>query len=219
MRHGLTIGEFCSLINDHFGIDCDLDVIPMIGWNRSMYFQDTGLPWVAPSPNLPTLNSAIVYPGQVLWEGTNASEGRGTTQPFELFGAPYFDTRELLPALADKISGAILRPVVFEPTSNKWQGKACNGFQIHVLNPLDFSPYASSLSLLQAVVHHHKDHFAWKSPPYEYEFTRLPIDLIIGDSTIRKRLENRESVDHMVTTWQTDLNEFLEISRKYYLYA
>jgi uncharacterized protein YbbC (DUF1343 family) len=219
MRHGLTIAEFCSLINDHFGIGCNLDVISMNGWKRSMYFQDTGLPWVAPSPNLPTPNSAIVYPGQVLWEGTNASEGRGTTQPFELFGAPYFDTRELLSTLADKISGVILRPVVFEPTSNKWHGQPCYGFQIHVLNPLDFSPYTSSLNYLQAVVHHHKEQFEWKSPPYEYEFTRLPIDLIIGDSTIRQRLENRESVDDIVTTWQTDLDEFREISRKYYLYS
>ncbi|MGD8520185.1 MAG: DUF1343 domain-containing protein [Desulfobacterales bacterium] len=219
MRYGLTIGEFCSLINDHFGIGCNLDVIPMNGWKRSMYFQETGLPWVAPSPNLPTPNSAIVYPGQVLWEGTNVSEGRGTTQPFELFGAPYFDTRKLLSTLAEKISGAILRPVVFEPTSNKWQGQPCNGFQIHVLNPLAFSPYTSSLSFLQAVVHHHKDQFQWKSPPYEYEFTRLPIDLIIGDSTVRQRLENRESVDDIVMTWQTDLDEFREISRKYYLYS
>jgi uncharacterized protein YbbC (DUF1343 family) len=219
MRHGLTIGEFCSLINDHFGIGCNLDVISMNGWKRSMYFQDTGLPWVAPSPNLPTPNSAIVYPGQVLWEGTNASEGRGTTQPFELFGAPYFDTRELLSTLSDKISGVILRPVVFEPTSNKWHGQPCYGFQIHVLNPLDFSPYTSSLNYLQAVVHHHKEQFEWKSPPYEYEFTRLPVDLIIGDSTIRQRLENRESVDDIVTTWQTDLDEFRKISRKYYLYS
>ena len=219
MRHGLTIGEFCRLINDHFAIDCNLDVISMNGWKRSMYFSDTGLPWVAPSPNLPTPNSAIVYPGQVLWEGTNVSEGRGTTQPFELFGAPYFDTRKLLSTLADKISGAILRPVVFEPTSNKWQGQPCNGFQIHVLKPLDFSPYMSSLSFLQSVIHHHKDRFEWKSPPYEYEFTRLPIDLIIGDSTIRQRLENRESVADMVTSWQTGLDEFLEISRKYHLYS
>jgi uncharacterized protein YbbC (DUF1343 family) len=219
MRHGLTIGEFCRLINDHFAIDCNLDVISMNGWKRSMYFPDTGLPWVAPSPNMPTPNSTIVYPGQVLWEGTNVSEGRGTTQPFELFGAPYFDTRKLLSTLADNISGAILRPVVFEPTSNKWQGQPCNGFQIHVLNPSGFSPYMSSLSFLQAVIHHHKDRFEWRSPPYEYEFSRLPIDLISGDSTIRQRLENRESVSDIAKAWQAELEEFIEISGKYYLYS
>lgn len=219
MRHGLTIGEFCNLINGHFGIDCDLEVVPIKGWKRSMYFKNTGLPWVAPSPNLPTPNSAIVYPGQVLWEGTNVSEGRGTTQPFELFGAPYFDTHKILSTLTDKIAGAILRPVVFEPTSNKWCGQPCNGFQIHVLHPFEFSPYRSSLNFLQAVLLHHKDQFQWKSPPYEYEFARLPIDLIIGDSAIRKRLENLEAVDQIASSWQKQLDEFMEISRKYYLYS
>ena len=219
MRHGLTMGELSMLFNNHFGINCELEVIPMQGWKRCMYFSDTGLPWVAPSPNLPTLNSAIVYPGQVLWEGTNVSEGRGTTQPFELFGAPYFNADKISSMLSNQSSGAILRPTVFEPTSNKWQNIPCNGFQIHVANPYEFRPYPTSLILLQTVLLSHKNQFQWKSPPYEYEFSRLPIDLIIGDQSIRQRLENAESVDQIAMSWQQETDEFKEISKKYHLYG
>ena len=219
MRHGLTMGELSMLFNNHFGINCDLEVIPMQGWKRFMYFTDTGLPWVAPSPNLPTLDSVMVYPGQVLWEGTNVSEGRGTTQPFELFGAPYFDADKILSTLSNQISGAILRPTVFEPTSNKWQNIPCNGFQIHVANPYEFSPYRTSLILLQTVLLSHKNQFQWKPPPYEYEFNRLPIDLIIGDQSIRQRLENADSIDHIAMCWQQETDEFKEISKKYHLYG
>jgi uncharacterized protein YbbC (DUF1343 family) len=219
MRHGLTIGELSNLINDHFRINCDLQVLSMHHWNRSMYFKDTGLPWVAPSPNLPTPDSAVVYPGQVLWEGTNVSEGRGTTQPFEIFGAPFFDTEKILSSFGnEKIAGAVLRPTVFEPTSNKWQGIRCNGFQIHVTRPYEFNPYATGLNLLQAVIFHHKNQFQWKLPPYEYEFTRLPIDLIIGDQSIRPALENFDPIDKIAAAWQPALDEFEKISRSYHLY-
>ena len=218
MRHALTIGELCQLFNNHFGINCDLTVIPMKGWQRSMYFRDSGLPWVAPSPNLPTVDSTMVYPGQVIWEGTEVSEGRGTTQPFEIFGAPYFDTHKILSALNGKIKGAVLRPTVFEPTSNKWQETSCNGFQIHITDPEAFSPYSTALKLLQSVLTAHGDQFEWKQPPYEYETKRWPIDLILGDQTIRHRLEAGEPVGDIEASWQDGLEEFKEISRKYYLY-
>ena len=218
MRHALTIGELCQLFNSHFGINCDLTVIPMKGWQRSMYFRDSGLPWVAPSPNLPTVDSTMVYPGQVIWEGTDVSEGRGTTQPFEIFGAPYFDTHKILSALNGKITGAVLRPTVFEPTSNKWQETSCNGFQIHVTDPEAFSPYSTSLQLLQSVLNAHGDQFKWKPPPYEYETKRLPIDLILGDQTIRHRLEAGEPVGDIEASWQDGLEEFKEISRQFHLY-
>lgn len=219
MRHGMTIGELSEMFNSHFGIACDLTVIPMVGWKRSMYFHDTGLPWVAPSPNMPTVDSAMVYPGQVLWEGTNVSEGRGTTQPFELCGAPYLDTDKILGSIKGKIAGAVLRPTVFEPTSNKWQDKSCNGFQIHVTDPKAFRPYLTSLQLLQSVLSTHRDQFEWKPPPYEYETKRLPIDLIIGDQSIRRRLEAGEPVEEIAASWQTELQAFREISRQYYLYS
>ena len=196
MRHGLTIGELAVMFNDHFEIGCDLKVIPMNGWQRRMLFADTGLPWVAPSPNLPTLMSAMVYPGQVLWEGTNVSEGRGTTQPFELFGAPYIDVEKISAGLeTEKIPGVLFRPAVFQPTSNKWRETPCNGFQIHVTDPLRYRPYKTTLHLLQAIMAYHRGQFEWKPPPYEYEFERLPIDLIIGDRGIRQRLENLEPID------------------------
>jgi uncharacterized protein YbbC (DUF1343 family) len=219
MRHGLTIGELAGLFNDHFDIGCNLEVIPMNGWKRRMLFADTGLPWVAPSPNLPTPVSAMVYPGQVLWEGTNVSEGRGTTQPFELFGAPYVDVEKMAAALgAADIPGAFFRPVVFEPTSNKWRETPCHGFQIHVTDPLRYRPYKTTLHLLRTIMAQHRGQFEWKPPPYEYEFERLPIDLIIGDQGIRERLEMLEPVDDIEAGWQEGLEHFRTISREYQLY-
>ncbi|MEZ4525905.1 MAG: DUF1343 domain-containing protein [Desulfobacterales bacterium] len=220
MRHGLTVGELALLFNEHFGIGCDLRVIPMRGWRRSMYFRDTGLPWVAPSPNLPTPESAMVYPGQVIWEGTNISEGRGTTQPFELFGAPFLDTEKIKEEQSiAQLPGAVLRSLVFEPTSNKWAGKSCRGFQIHVTNPGKYLPYLSSLCLLQTVIRHHSADFEWKKPPYEYEFEKMPMDLIIGDRQIRERIEQLDSLDEISDSWQRDLKHFCEISRKFHLYS
>jgi len=219
MRHALTIGELAKLFNEHFEIGCDLEIIPMKGWQRSMFFPQTGLPWVAPSPNLPNPISVMVYPGQVLWEGTNVSEGRGTTLPFELFGAPYLNAAKIISTIgSESIPGIVLRPVVFEPTANKWQAQPCQGFQIHITHPDEFRPYETSLRLLQAVIFHHKETFEWKQPPYEYETRRLPIDLIVGDRTIRKRLENMEPVETIAESWQAELEEFSDISRGFHLY-
>jgi len=195
MRHGLTMGELSTLFNRAYGIGCNLNVIPMKGWRRAMYFQDTGLPWIPPSPNLPTPISAQVYPGQVVWEGTNVSEGRGTTQPFEIFGAPFINTRSVLDLLGgEKVPGAVLRTVAFEPTSNKWKGELCRGFQIHITDPNRYTSYVNSLGLLRIVRHLYGDRFQWKPPPYEYEYQRLPIDLIIGDRKIRKRIEGFDGI-------------------------
>jgi uncharacterized protein YbbC (DUF1343 family) len=219
MRHGLTIGELAMLFNDHFDIGCNLDVIPMKGWKRPMLFAETGLPWIAPSPNLPTPMSTMVYPGQVLWEGTNVSEGRGTAQPFELFGAPYIDVNKIAAELeATQTPGVLFRPVVFEPTSNKWRETPCNGFQIHVMDPLRYRPYKTTLHLLRTILAEHRAQFQWKPPPYEYEFKRLPIDLIIGNQSIRKQLENLEPIDAIEADWQEELDQYKKISRKYQIY-
>jgi len=220
MRHGLTIGELALLFNTHFHINCELEVTSLTGWNRQMYFSDTGLPWIPPSPNLPTSSSAMVYPGQVIWEGTNLSEGRGTTLPFELCGAPFIETDLILSTLSQyKIPGVFFRPVIFEPTANKWKCQQCCGFQLHVTEPSAYQPYITSLRLLQAIIGHHREFFQWKSPPYEYEYDRLPIDLIIGDKQIRRQIENLDSLDEIVRSWQPSLNEFKEISRQFYLYS
>jgi uncharacterized protein YbbC (DUF1343 family) len=219
MRHGLTIAEIARLFNEHFSIGCDLSIIPMKGWKREMYFTDTGLPWVLPSPNLPTPNSAMVYPGQVIWEGTNLSEGRGTTLPFEIFGAPYIDSEEILlkidPSL---VTGAILRPLAFEPTSNKWTGNRCRGFQLHVIDRDTFHPFTASLHILQEVLKTHSDVFQWKPPPYEYEFQKLPIDLILGSQEVRLRLEKFESVNSILESFQMELKDFINLSKRFHLY-
>ncbi|MDX1706964.1 MAG: DUF1343 domain-containing protein [Desulfobacterales bacterium] len=219
MRHAMTIGELAKLFNEHFKIGCDLEIIPLKGWRRSMYFYQTGLPWVAPSPNLPSPVSTMVYPGQVLWEGTNLSEGRGTTLPFELFGAPYLDVIKIVAAIGSKtIPGIVLRPIVFEPTANKWQAQPCHGFQIHITHADRYQPYATSLRLLQAIIRHHQNAFEWKQPPYEYETRLLPIDLIIGDQQIRQGLENMEPIDNLAESWQSGLDEFAEVSQRFHLY-
>lgn len=219
MRHAMTIGELARFFNQRFDIGCDLKVVAMRGWRRSMFFRQAGLPWVPPSPNLPRPESALLYPGQVVWEGTNVSEGRGTTQPFELFGAPYIVPEKIHSSItAGAMPGIILREVVFEPTANKWQAQPCRGFQIHVTDPDKFRPYETGLRLLQAVILHHRKDFQWKQPPYEYETRRLPIDLIIGDQKIRQRLEKLEPIDQIVESWQPELNAFKDISREFYLY-
>ena len=219
MRHGLTIGEVSLLFNNFFGIGCDLEVVSMKGWKREMLYQDTGLPWVPPSPNLPTPVSAMVYPGQVLWEGTNISEGRGTTQPFELFGAPFLDTEKILFFMGGAdLPGALLREVCFEPTSNKWNGEQCHGFQIHITDPELYRPYITSLRLMEAVIYNHGKSFQWKTPPYEYEHHRFPIDLISGDTKIRKAFESRVKIDKFEKVWANGLENFNKTRRRFYLY-
>ena len=219
MRHGLTIGELALLFNDYFGIGCELTVTPMAGWKREMLFQDTGLPWIPPSPNLPNPTSALVYPGQVLWEGTNVSEGRGTTQPFEIFGAPFIDTARLEARIPeDKLAGVHLRPFAFEPTSDKWEKKLCCGFQLHIIDTRTYQPYKTTLSLLQAVVSVHQDAFQWKPPPYEYEFEKLPFDLITGDPSVRKAVEGLHPLEDLEHTWTEELRRFEEIRKPYLLY-
>jgi uncharacterized protein YbbC (DUF1343 family) len=219
MRHGLTIGELAILFNTAFGIGCDLEVVAMQGWKREMTFERTGLPWVSPSPNLPTPASALVYPGQVIWEGTNISEGRGTTQPFEIFGAPFISCDRLLKVIDDRLlQGAVLRPVVFEPTANKWSGQPCRGFQIHVTDEGLYSPYALALGLYQAMYRLYPETFAYKQPPYEYEFTRLPMDLILGDGEIRSQIEAGMPISKIAAQWANGLSAYEEMIRKVKLY-
>jgi uncharacterized protein YbbC (DUF1343 family) len=218
MRHGLTIGEISQLFNREFHLGCDLTIIPMNGWKRQMYWQDTGLVWIPPSPNLPTPQSCMVYPGQVIFEGTNISEGRGTTLPFEQFGAPFLDIKKIRVQADKMIKGACLRPVHFEPTSGKWQGRVCKGFQIHVTSPHEFKPYISSLILLQLMFKLHPDEVKLKAPPYEYEVEKMPIDLILGSKTLRKNLMDFKNLALVSEQWKKGLKRFTACSIKYRLY-
>ncbi|PID76570.1 MAG: hypothetical protein CSB24_05980, partial [Deltaproteobacteria bacterium] len=179
MRHGMTLAELALYMNA--GIGAELEIIKMQGWQREMYFDQTGLPWLAPSPNMPTLETALVYPGQVIWEGTNVSEARGTTRPFELFGAPSWNHDAIMEHIGNAaLPGCYFRPLVFEPTSGKFAGQSCNGFQLHVTERQSFMPYRTSLALLQAAILTDRQHFAYKKPPYEYEYEKLPLDIILG---------------------------------------
>ncbi|MCX5889256.1 MAG: DUF1343 domain-containing protein [Deltaproteobacteria bacterium] len=217
MRHGFTLGELARYYRVTQQIDCDLEVIPLQGWRRRDYFDATGLPWVLPSPNLPTLEGAIVYPGQVLLEGTNLSEGRGTTRPFELFGAPFLEPRQVK-AILPELPGVFLREAHFEPTFHKWAGELCRGFQLHVTDRASFKPYFATLALLAAMRELYPGQFAWRQPPYEYETERLPIDLLTGDAGIRLGLEQGRSAAELEDSWQEDLSGFLEARREFLLY-
>ncbi len=219
MRHGLTLGELALLLNREMGIGAELEVVPMQGWQRTMFFPDTGFPWVYPSPNMPSPQTALVYPGQVIWEGSNISEGRGTTLPFELFGAPFFD-QDAIVSLLDRrhMAGCVLRPVVFEPTSGKWAGTPCRGFQIHVTDPHAFRSYRLSLALLGVLLRLYPDEFSYKKPPYEYEFERMPMDLILGDQQVRLALESGADVLELEQAWQPDLDRFESLRRAVFLY-
>jgi uncharacterized protein YbbC (DUF1343 family) len=221
MRHGFSLGELARYYNVTQDIGCDLTVIPAAGWRRGDYYDATGLPWVLPSPNLPTLDAAMVYPGQVLLEGTNLSEGRGTTRPFELFGAPFLEPGRILDRLKEKaieLPGVILRTACFEPTFHKWAGELCRGFQLHVTDRRSFKPYYTTLALLAIIRDIYPEQFAWRQPPYEYETVRLPFDLLTGDDLIRRGLENGLTVTELEAAWQEDLARFMEVRQEFLLY-
>lgn len=218
MRHGMTLGEIAQFFNQVHGIGCDLKVIPMKDWKREMYWQDTCLPWILPSPNLPTPLSAMVYPGQVIFEGTNISEGRGTTLPFEQFGSPFMDTDLIISKASPLIKGAHLRQVNFQPTSGKWQDQVCRGIHIHVISRLEFKPYFSSLVLLQLIMAAHQDCFEFKAPPYEYEYEKLPMDLILGSRDLREKIFNMADITKLESDWEPAADKFKTLASKFHLY-
>lgn len=216
MRHGLSLGELARFCNDHMGLGAHVHVVPMHGWRRSMLWNDTGRAWVPPSPNLPRFEGALVYPGQVLLEGTNLSEGRGTTTPFELCGAPFVDPWQLQTLLSTQgLQGCVLRPLQFEPTFQKWQGKTCGGLFVHVTDAAKFAPYRTTLALLRAVHQLWPRQFAWLQPPYEYEAEKMPIDILAGGPAVREFVEGRmpsASLDALATApsdWWQRVRRFL----------
>ncbi|MBI2877426.1 MAG: DUF1343 domain-containing protein [Candidatus Tectomicrobia bacterium] len=219
MRHGMTVGELARLFNERFGIGCQLEVVPMEGWKRGMWFDQTRLPWVIPSPNMPTLDTAIVYPGTVYFEGVNVSEGRGTTRPFELIGAPFIDPDALAAELArELLPGVHFRPHYFQPTFNKFVGEICGGVQIHLLDRERFLPVRTGIALLRTIHRLYPDHFQWKQPPYEYVHDRLPIDIIAGTNRLRQQIEADLPLQEIADSWQEELATFAEMRKTYLLY-
>ncbi len=217
IRPGMTMGELARLFNEEYGIGAELDVVRCQGWRRSLWFDQTGLPWVMPSPNLPTLDSLTAYPGTCLLEGTNVSEGRGTTRPFELIGAPWVEAHRLAEAMhARELPGVRFRPVHFTPAFGKYQGERCAGVQLHLDDRLALRPVAVGVHLIQVIRPLHPKHFAWQ-PPREPE-GHWPIDLLAGSDELRRQIEADVPADEIIAGWEPGLREFALRRQPYLLY-
>lgn len=223
VRHGLTMGEVGLMAKAYWNVQCDYEVIPMLHWDRQMSYEDTGLPWVMPSPNLPTIEAAYTFVGTVLYEGTNISEGRGTTRSLEIIGHPKIEPfgmyeRIMNECQKNKLEGFYLRPLAFMPTFQKHQGIACGGYQIHVLDRKTFKPWRLTQLLCQIFYHELGDDFKWKVPPYEYEYEKMPIDLINGTDKLRTWVEKRERFDYLNELEKEGLGQFIKDRQKVLIY-
>jgi uncharacterized protein YbbC (DUF1343 family) len=219
VRHGMTSGELALMFREELALDVDLRVVRMKGWRRPMHFEDTGLPWVLPSPNIPTVDTAFVYPGGCLVEGTNLSEGRGTTRPFELVGAPWLDADALARALdAERLPGAGFRAAAFTPTFQKHQGALCHGVQVHVTDRERFPAFLAYLLLIHHARRQDETRFAWRDPPYEYERVKLPIDILCGSDRVRRTIERGVSPKRLAGGFRRDAAAFRRRRRRYLLY-
>ncbi len=219
MRHGLTIAELARLFNEEFGIGCELEVVPMQGYKREFWFDDTDARWVIPSPNMPTVEAATVYPGMVMVEGTKFSEGRGTTRPFEISGAPYADAYQLAQHLNNlQLPGIHFRPHSFKPTFQKHVTELCHGVQLHVTDRETFKPVITGVALIKAMCDLYPAGFKWQQPPYEYIYNRLPFDVIAGTAKLREQIESGASLEDVTSSWQAGEKEFTERRQRYLLY-
>lgn len=219
VRHGMTMGELARYLNRRHGFNCRLEVVPMAGWRRPMLWEETQLAWIPPSPNMPTPDTARVYPGACLIEGTNLSEGRGTTRPFEWIGAPYIKSHTLARALnAEGLPGVHFRPCQFQPTFHKWKGRLCGGVHIHVMDRRRFKPYLTGLALIAHARRLYPRQFAWRKPPYEFERKKLPIDLLCGTDQIRRQIEAGRPLRRIEAAWRPALAAFLRARRPFLLY-
>ena len=218
-RHGMTLGELARMFNNHFELNCDLEVVKMDGWERTYWQDRTDAPWVMPSPNMPTLDSATVFPGTVHFEGTQLSEGRGTTRPFELVGAPYVNPEEYARSLNDlDLPGVFFRSCIFRPTFQKHAGTSCGGVQIHVTDRHAFEPVITGLALVKIAYDLYTGEFRWKEAPYEYVYDRNPFDVIAGTSSIREAIEAGRSLEAMQDGWKDGLDSFRKLREAYLLY-
>jgi uncharacterized protein YbbC (DUF1343 family) len=219
VRHGMTVGELSLLFNSEFGINCNLQVIEMHGWKRKYFYDETDAPWVMPSPNMPTVDTAFVFPGTVFFEGTQVSEGRGTTRPFEIIGAPYIDARLLASEMNSlKLPGVTFRPVNFIPTFQKHAGKNCGGVFLHVTDRRAFKPVSTGISLLKMIRDIYASEFLWKEPPYEYVFDKNPFDVISGTDKLRKQIESGWTIQQIVSSWKKDETSFAKVRKDYLIY-
>ena len=218
-RHGMTVCELSKMFNEHWGIGCELEVVGMDGWARELWFEDTDAPWVLPSPNMPTVETTKVFPGTVHLEGTQASEGRGTTRPFELVGAPYVEAFELARRLEGlDLPGVKFRPTGFMPTFQKHAGRPCGGVQIHVFEREEFLPVLTGVAVVKTLRDLYGGEFRWKEPPYEYVYDKNPFDVIAGTDSLRKALERGDTLEAIRDSWGGGLLTFSEARADYLLY-
>lgn len=218
-RPGMTIGEMSKMFNEHFGIGCDLEIVEMEGWSREMWFEETGLPWIIPSPNIPTVDTCVVFPGSVHLEGTELSEGRGTTKPFELNGAPYIDANTWAEALnAFDFPGVKFRHAYFEPSFSEFAGQTCAGVQLHVTDREAFTPVIVGLAMVKTAHDMYPDKFQWRQNEYEYEFGKNPFDVVSGTDKIRKQIEESDELEKIELNWHDELEAFKQLREKYLLY-
>jgi uncharacterized protein YbbC (DUF1343 family) len=219
MRHGLTVGELAKLFNTEFNINCELEVVTMDRWAREDFYDETDAPWVMPSPNMPTVDTSVVFPATVYFEGTQISEGRGTTRPFEIIGAPFMDSNEFAKALDSlELSGVIFRPTEFLPTFQKHAGKSCGGVFLHITDRQTFEPVLTGFALIKTAFDLYPNEFQWKNPPYEYVFDRNPFDVIAGTTKIREMLEQKANWNDFKEFCQKGVSEFISMREKYLLY-
>jgi len=220
VRHGMTIGELAGMFNESFGIGCDLEVVPMKGWHRRRYMDELDLPCVYPSPNMPTVDTAVVYPGMCLLEATELSEGRGTTRPFEQFGAPFIDPDKLVKRLSEfRLPGVRFRPLAFKPGFQKCAGQICGGAQLHVTRRRAFEPLLTGVAILKAVRELYPEQFQWRRKAYEFVDAIPAIDLLAGNQALRTQLEAGVSLKAIQKSWAGDREKFLELRKKYLLYT
>jgi uncharacterized protein YbbC (DUF1343 family) len=218
-RHGMTLGEIALYLQDQFLPTVKLKVIRTKKWKRAYYFPQTQLPWVMPSPNMPFWETALVYPGMCLLEGTELSEGRGTTRPFETFGAPWIDGRRLCQELnAKNLPGVFFRPVQFLPTFQKFRDELCEGAFIHVTDKEIFKPVLTALWLLQTISRIYPNQFSWKNPPYEYEYQKIPFDILAGNEWLRQMIEQQASLETIQQRMEKEIEIFNPLRQKYLLY-
>ena len=219
MRHGMTVGELAKLFNEDFELRCDLEVVPSEGWSREDFYDETDAPWVMPSPNMPTNDTAVVFPGTVYLEGTQISEGRGTTRPFEMIGAGFINSAKLAENLNRlNLDGVIFRAIEFMPTFQKFAGTVCGGVFIHVTERRIFKPVITGVAIVKTILELYPDNFKWKVPPYEYVFDRNPFDVIAGTGGLRQALEQGVSLAEIEKSWDTDLAEFKKKRDKHLIY-
>jgi len=219
-RPGLTIGEIARYLNARHALGAELEVVAMRGWRRRMLWEDTDLPWVPPSPNMPTPDTARVYPGGCLIEGTNLSEGRGTTRPFEWVGAPWLDAHAYAERLnAEGLPGVVFRPARFQPTFQKHAGHVCGGVQIHVTDRARFKPFLTGLAVIAVARRQAPRAFRWRQPPYEFELRKLPIDILLGTTAIRRALTRGGSLRAIERSWQRDLAAWQRSRARWLMYA